>query len=90
MSCRVEVLARDGRGGGAVPLIMVEGPLLLAAKGSWSIGAFGEPEGRLCFREGWGFTSELRTRGGVEVPLEEGGLEVGGGGACRKGTNGSW
>lgn len=108
MSFSVAVLAREGRGGGDVPVfapldLFIAGTesviCALAAKGSCSgtrAVAVEVTEDRLCFRaRGFGFWSELRTRGGVGLELTGGAsvgvferTDVGGGGACLEGTNG--
>lgn len=82
MSFRFAVFAREGRGGGAVP-VMGD---VLAANGSLSIGL-----AALCLRAGGDLWSELRTLGdeGWEI-LEEVAGDKGGGGAAREGMNGSW
>jgi hypothetical protein len=87
MSCRLAVFAREGRGGGEVVADIVPDlwwcrcwvrgvSKLLAAKGSCStMRAGGVETVRLLRARGFGFWSELRTRGGVLVG-------VGGEGAC--------
>lgn len=79
ISLRVAVFARDGRGGGAVPVIVG----LLAAKGSLS-----RFFGVLCLRAGGVLCSEFRTLGDWEI-LEEVAGDKGGGGAALDGRNGS-
>lgn len=78
-SFRLAVLARDGRGGGAVPFMRMLSPLLvrLAAKGSRSMFLDTLGVGKLCFRGG-AFWRELRTRGSFLAT-------DGGAGACLEG-----
>jgi hypothetical protein len=83
ISFRFAVFARDGRGGGAVPVVMGE---LVAANGSMST-FFGV----LCLRTGGGFCKEFRTRGDAGWAIfEDVAVDAGGGGACLEGMKGSW